>query len=283
MKLPAVFLDRDGTIIEDTGYIRDPAEVRLVPGAADAIRCFSEAGYRVVVISNQSGVARGLFDEAALAKVHVRVEELLQASGASLDGAYYCPFLNGPKAVVEEYRKDSELRKPGPQMLLQAARELDIDLARSWMIGDSATDVEAGQRAGCRTILIERGTPTGALAVQPTVRVRSIAEAAVAIESAGKRPSSPIVADAQGHDEPVIQLLRQIHAQLDRAHRRERQQDFSVLRLFGALLQMVAIVAAVWGATALLSDQSMPATGRLVLACFLQLAAISAFALDRFR
>ena len=126
MKATAVFLDRDGTVIEDPGYVDDPERVHLLPGAADAIRRFSEAGHLVVVVSNQSGVARGLFDEATLSRVHARLEELLQARGASLDGAYYCPYFDGPEATVDSYRRDSELRKPKPGMLVQAASEFNV-------------------------------------------------------------------------------------------------------------------------------------------------------------
>ncbi len=179
MKATAVFLDRDGTIIEAHGYINDPNQVRLIPGAADAIRRLSEAGHLVVLISNQSGVARGLLDEETLSRVHGRLEELLREEGVSLDGSYYCPYLDGPEAKVDAYRRDSELRKPKPGMLLQAARELNIDLSRSWVIGDSPCDVEAGLRAGCRTILIDRDGSGGINGgVTATHTVSSLYEAA---------------------------------------------------------------------------------------------------------
>ncbi len=188
MKASAVFLDRDGIIIEDAGYIGDPKRVRLLPGAAEAIRRLSESGRLVVLVSNQSGVARGLFTEDDLRTVHARLEALLSEHGVSLDGAYYCPYLDGPEAVVEKYRCVSELRKPRPGMLLQAANELDIDLARSWMIGNSPSDVEAGLRAGCRTILIADGTPTTPAGdVQPTYTARDLIEAAEARAACGSR------------------------------------------------------------------------------------------------
>ncbi len=184
MKAKAVFLDRDGTIIEAHGYVNDPNQVRLIPGAADAIRSLSQAGYLVVLISNQAGVARGLLDEETLSRVHGRLEALLRAEGVSLDGAYYCPYLDGPEATVEAYRRDSELRKPKPGMLLQAARELSIDLSRSWMIGDSPRDVEAGLRAGCRTIWIDRGR-SGRVngSVSATHTVSSLYEAAQILDA----------------------------------------------------------------------------------------------------
>lgn len=285
VKSTAVFLDRDGTIIEDIGYIGDPDAVRLIPDAAEAIRRISQAGYLVVIVSNQSGVARGLFDEAALSGVHARVEALLRAEGAGLDGAYYCPYLDSRETKVEAYRRDSELRKPNPGMLRQAARDLNIDLSRSWMIGDSPSDVEAGRRAGCETILI---SPNGSNArhanVTATHTVGSLLEAAELLECDMKRdhdetknPVSPAPEDQ------VIRILGQIRDQLDRAQRQQRQQDFSLARLFGALLQMFAVVAALWGVIGLFDEEAGPATARFALACFLQLASISAFAIDRFR
>ena len=285
MKAPAAFLDRDGTIIEDRGYIADPDDVRLIPGAADAIRRLSRAGYLVVVISNQSGIARGYFDEAALSAVHQRLESELEAEGACLDGAYYCPYLDGPEAVEEAYRIESELRKPRPGMLLQAARELNIDLSRSWMIGDSPRDVEAGQAAGCRTILIN---PVGDAeeddAGKATHLVKDLRDAAeIAEVDMHRRHEDPINITPSSSDDRIASLLTRISDQLDRQHRERRQLDFSVLRLFGALLQMLAIVVAVWGATSLLDDRSGIATARFALACFCQLASISAFAIDRFR
>ena len=286
MKSPAVFLDRDGALIEDRGYIGDQNQVHLLPGAGEAVRRLSEAGYLVIIASNQSGVARGLFDEEALAGVHARVEELLAAEGAKLDGAYYCPYLDGPEASVGEYRRDSELRKPRPGMLLQASRELDIDLARSWMIGDSASDVEAGTRAGCRTILLDGGRGGGADdSARTSHTARDLAEAARMVlqhdmkkDREASTPTAPT-----SRDDEVVLMLGRIHDQLDRARRPKRQDDFSLLRFFGALLQMFAVVAALWGAIALLNDQTGAASARLLLGCFLQLASISTFAIDRFR
>lgn len=285
MKSPAVFLDRDGTIIEDRGYIADPDHVQLIPGAADAIRRLSRAGFLVVVVSNQSGIARGFFDEAALSAVHQRVESALEAEGARLDGAYYCPYLDGSEAVVEAYRVDSELRKPQPGMLLQAARELNIDLSRSWMIGDSPGDVEAGKAAGCRTILINpAGAVEGNGADAATHLVKSLSDAAELAEGdMPQRHEGTTDVTPPSSDDQIVNLLTKISDQLDRQQRQRRQLDFSVLRLFGALLQMFAIVVAVWGVTGLLDDRAGVATARFALACFCQLASISAFAIDRFR
>ncbi len=285
MKATAVFLDRDGTIIEDRNYLSNPEEVRLLPGAAEAIRRFSATGYLVVVVSNQSGIARGRFDEPALANVHARMEALLKEQGAYLDATYYCPYLDGPEARVEAYRRRSDQRKPEPGMLLQAAEDLNIDLVRSWLIGDAPRDVEAGLRAGCRTILLDLAGAVGNRGdLRATHVAGSLLEAADYVER-DMKPDDQQSSDTPNasRDDQIVRLLGRIHDQLDRLQRRERQYDFSVLRLFGALLQMFAIVAAIWGLTALLGEQSAVATARLTLACFLQLAAISGFAIDRFR
>lgn len=283
MSSKAVFLDRDGTIIEDRGYVRDPDDVALLPGAAEAIRRLADAGNLIVVVSNQSGVARGMFDEATLDRVHKRMEELLREHHAPLHGVYYCPYLDGPEAVIDTYRQKSPLRKPGDGMLRQAAQELDIDLTKSWMIGDSPTDVQAGASAGCGTILIQKNGAAAKLPVAPTHRVKTLAEAAELLESKTKSPN-PIAkpGTAQSPDR-TADLLQQISQQIDRAQRTRRQNDFSVLRLIGALLQMFAIVAAVWGTIALVDDATVPAIARILLAVFLQIASLTALAVDRFR
>jgi D-glycero-D-manno-heptose 1,7-bisphosphate phosphatase len=154
MNQAAVFLDRDNTIIDDPGYVADPNQVQLLSGAAEAIRRLNEAGYRVVVVTNQSGIARGLLTEDQLQDIHLQLKTLLEEQDARLDGIYYCPYLEGPEAIVPEYRRSSRLRKPAPGMLEQAAQELHLDLDYSWMIGDSLSDVQAGRAAGCRTILL---------------------------------------------------------------------------------------------------------------------------------
>lgn len=336
MKAPAVFLDRDGTLIEDRRYIRDPDDVVLIPGAAEAVARFARAGFRVILVSNQSGLARGLFNEDQLARVHARFEALLESGGARLDGAYYCPYLNGREAIVERYRRDSDLRKPRPGMLLQAAQELELDLSRSWMIGDSPNDILAGRSAGCRTILLNtNGHPPEA--AEGDFVVRSLPEAAEIVAHGGTaspadaptrsrmpaafQPSGKLEAQTQsdhaprpchsarserrtapeeaavnteseaveepqptapGNDE-VVRSLQDIRDLLERVHRERSQDDFSALRLIGALMQMLAVVVAVWGLMSLFDDHGSNATARFMLACFCQLASLSAFALDRFR
>jgi D-glycero-D-manno-heptose 1,7-bisphosphate phosphatase len=148
----AVFLDRDGTLIHDPGYLNHPDQVQMLDGAAEALKEFRLLGYRTIVVSNQSGVARGVVSVEMLERIHDRLRELLAARGAALDAIYYCPY--HPEGSVPEYRKDSDWRKPKPGMLLAAAQEMEIDLPRSWMIGNSVRDIEAGRDAGCRTILI---------------------------------------------------------------------------------------------------------------------------------
>src|SRR5690348_10854912 len=154
----AVFLDKDGTLIEDVPYNVDPARVCLAPGAIEGLRSLGGAGFRLIVVSNQSGVAHGLFAEAALAGVEARLRELLAAGGVSLDGFYYCP--HHPGGSVAAYAVACDCRKPLPGLLRQAAREHGIDLAASWLVGDILNDVEAGRRAGCRTVLLDNGHET---------------------------------------------------------------------------------------------------------------------------
>ena len=155
MKRPAVFFDRDNTLIVSDGYLGDPAKVALVPGAADAVARVRSLGFATVVFSNQSGVARGMFGEDAVHAVNAKMDEqLLDANPAAVvDRHEFCPF--HPEAIVEAYRQDSPLRKPRPGMITQAAEKLALDLSRSWAIGDAPRDVEAGHAAGCRTILVK--------------------------------------------------------------------------------------------------------------------------------
>lgn len=175
----AVFLDRDQTLIEDPGYINHPSQVRLLPGVAQALIQLKKMGYLLVVVSNQSGVARGLVTEEVLQQIHHQLKKLLADEGAYLDAIYYCPF--HPDGVIPKYRCESDLRKPNPGMLLKAAQDLSIDLSRSWMLGDSFRDIEAGIRAGCRTILIEspvRRLQPGPSDPVPDRKVASLREAA---------------------------------------------------------------------------------------------------------
>jgi len=161
----AIFLDRDGTIIDDPGYLSHPEQVNLLDGAAEALVELRAMGYKLVIVSNQSGIARGIVSEEDLEAIHDRLRQLLAEKGAYLDQIYYCPY--HPDGVVSKYRKESDWRKPNPGMLLAASEEMGIDLSQSWSIGDSSRDVEAGLRAGCKTILISRYTRGKSAYVEP--------------------------------------------------------------------------------------------------------------------
>jgi D,D-heptose 1,7-bisphosphate phosphatase len=149
----AIFLDRDDTLIEDPGYISRSEQVNLLAGVPRALIELKALGYKLVVVTNQSAVARGIVTEKVLGDIHKRLEQLLAEKNAFLDGIYYCPY--HPDGAVKKYRQESELRKPNPGMLLKAAEEMDLDLGQSWCVGNSSTDIGAGLRAGCKTILID--------------------------------------------------------------------------------------------------------------------------------
>jgi histidinol-phosphate phosphatase family protein len=154
----AVFIDKDGTLIQNVPYNVDPDKVKLNSYAAEAIESFKANGFVVVVISNQSGVAWGYFEEDALKSINARIQELLLPANVAIDAFYYCP--HHPDAQHERYAIKCSCRKPNPGMLLQAAVDLNIDLSLSWMIGDILHDVEAGNKAGCATILLDMGHET---------------------------------------------------------------------------------------------------------------------------
>jgi D-glycero-D-manno-heptose 1,7-bisphosphate phosphatase len=158
MSAKAIFLDQDGTLVDDSANKLDPRRITLRSGAGAALRMLARLDYRFFVVSNQDGVAHGLFDEAALEPVKHRLADLLFREHLGLDGVYYCPHHPGGK--VSAYAVACLCRKPMPGMLLQAAREHDIDLHASWMIGDILHDIEAGNRAGCRTVMVDSGNET---------------------------------------------------------------------------------------------------------------------------
>ncbi len=149
----AIFLDRDDTLIEDPGYINSPEQVKLLDGVAEALIELKALGYKLVVVTNQSAVAQGIVTEKVLGAIHNRLKQLLAEKNAFLDRIYYCPY--HPDGAVKKYRKESDFRKPKPGMLLKAAEEMDLDLGQSWCVGNSISDMEAGLRAGCKTILID--------------------------------------------------------------------------------------------------------------------------------
>ena len=155
---PAVFIDKDGTLVDDLPFNVDPQRIRLAEGAGMALRRLQVLGFRLIVVTNQSGIARGLFPETAIDAVRDRLAALLAAHEVRLDAFEYCP--HWPHGRVARYAFACDCRKPLPGMLLRASDRLVLDLNASWMIGDILDDIEAGRRAGCRTILIANGNET---------------------------------------------------------------------------------------------------------------------------
>jgi D-glycero-D-manno-heptose 1,7-bisphosphate phosphatase len=154
---PAIFFDRDGVLNVDHGYVVDPSKLNWMPQAKEAVLKVNQHGFAAVVISNQSGIGRGMFDAVDVDRFHGVMQAQLAEIGARMDAFYYCPFV--PEAVFDEFRHpDHPDRKPNPGLILRAAQEMDLDLARSAMIGDRTSDVEAAQRAGVRGVLY-RGEP----------------------------------------------------------------------------------------------------------------------------
>ena len=155
---PAVFIDKDGTLVDDVPFNVDPDRIRLAEGAGPALRRLQTLGLKLIVVTNQSGIARGLFPESAMDIVQDRLTELLAAHDVSLDAFVYCP--HWPHGRVASLAYACSCRKPLPGMLLRAAEAMHLHLDASWMIGDILDDIEAGRRAGCHTILIDNGNET---------------------------------------------------------------------------------------------------------------------------
>jgi D,D-heptose 1,7-bisphosphate phosphatase len=151
----AVFLDRDGTLIEEAGYLDRLERLAFYPYSIDAVRLLNQAGLAIVVTTNQSGVARGLVEESFVREAHDYIATRLSAGGAHVDGYYYCP--HHPQAVLDQYRLDCECRKPAPGLLRRAARDLGLDLARSYVVGDRWHDLQAGSSDGARGVLVRTG------------------------------------------------------------------------------------------------------------------------------
>lgn len=178
MTQPAIFLDRDGTLNREVDYLRRPEQLELLPGVGAALRDLHDAGYLLIVVTNQSGIARGLLSEATLAEIHAKLRDLLAAEGVALDHLAYCP--HHPTVGMPGYRVSCPCRKPAPGMLLDAARRLDLDLGASWMIGDSVRDLEAGRAAGTGGVLVRtgRGAQQEALLADDQHAAADLAEAA---------------------------------------------------------------------------------------------------------
>lgn len=187
----AVFLDRDGTIVEDADFLTDLAELRILPGAVEGIRKLNEAGFLVLVLTNQSGVARGFLTEGKLREIHEKLSSMLQAQGARIDGYYYCP--HHPTIGSPRYRIDCACRKPKPGMFLQAAKEHGLVLDHSFAIGDSLRDGQAAQAAGVRSLLVRTGPNLEEAVSQPELYWRQaddlLAAAEIIVPTSSASPS----------------------------------------------------------------------------------------------
>jgi D-glycero-D-manno-heptose 1,7-bisphosphate phosphatase len=168
---PAVFLDRDGTIIEERGYLERLEHLEIFPWTGDALRLLKRAGFATVVITNQSAIARGLIDESFLNHLHQTMDVRLGSSGGGIDRYYYCPHFPGAK--VERYRQACGCRKPAPGMIEQACREMNLDAARSVMVGDRWLDVACGHAAGTRAVLVRSGHGSSEADIAPPEGVRA--------------------------------------------------------------------------------------------------------------
>lgn len=154
----AVFIDKDGTLVKNVPYNVDPERMIIEPNAVEALTLLQQKDYLIVVVSNQAGIAKGFFSEKDLMKANSYLAGMLAEAGVFIDAFYYCP--HHPDGTIAAYSCKCDCRKPAPGMLLRAARELQIDLSQSWMIGDLLDDVEAGHRAGCKSILYDVGNET---------------------------------------------------------------------------------------------------------------------------
>ncbi len=271
----AIFLDRDGTIIEDPGYINNPEQVKLLAGSTEALIELKELGYKLIVVSNQSGVARGIVSERTLKEIHERLNELLAEKQASLDAIYYCPY--HPEGSVARYRKESEWRKPNPGMLLAAAQQFDIDLENSWMIGNSGRDIEAGRRAECKTVFLEKSEarkenqPESPPADYKAVNLKEAANIvrkhsrqmkkasqqkykgkkgepvlidnrSIDESATGQTFSQTTEGEAGNHEQGTEKLLGSILEQLRVMHRTEMFTDFSVIRFLAGIVQVLVLL-----------------------------------------
>jgi D-glycero-D-manno-heptose 1,7-bisphosphate phosphatase len=258
---PAVFFDRDNTLVINDGYLGDPAGVKLMPGAAAAVARAKRLGFVVVVVSNQSGVARGMFTEDDVRAVNARMDAMLieEDADAVIDRHEYCP--THPKGAVPEYTREDDRRKPGSGMLTDAAKALDLDLNRSWLVGDAPRDIEAGQRAGCRTVLLrdpvlaqmESEATKEPLKQDADYTASSLADAMDFIEMHAGESLKVVpvhsIATPATHDSPRSAksdeqaiLLERILDEIKRGN--DPVQDFSVAKMLAGVVQGLALAAA---------------------------------------
>ena len=304
MSRSAVFFDRDNTLIANGDYLGDPDRVVLLEGAAGAVARVRRLGYATVVVSNQSGVARGLFSEDDVRAVNARMDQMLadENADAVIEHHEFCPF--HPDATVEAFASDPERRKPKPGMLFDAAKTLGLNLRNSWLIGDAPRDIEAGRRAGCRTILfrgqLESQSPAASekLRVQPEYTATSLQDAVDYIEmqmetastsvisvpdavrnesatlfqtlpqtpSAAETMSAHPTAPATSKDREQIVLLERVVEELRRAN--DPPQDFSIARMLAGILQGFAL--AVFFAAMLYRDTPPTFVMIMLVAIFVQ-------------
>lgn len=270
MNRPAVFFDRDNTLIVNSDYLGDPDRVQLLAGAASAVARVRKLGFATVVVSNQSGVARGMFTEDDVRAVNARMDSMLldEDVDAVIEHHEFCSF--HPDGTVEAFAADHERRKPKPGMFFDAAKALQLDLKRSWLIGDAPRDVEAGRRAGCRTILVrdslESQSPAASekLRVQPDYIATSLADAVDFIEMHMEQPTSaatlPVASALTAETAAVVQTLPSADLSAAPTVSRDRDQivvlerileelrrtndpphDFSIARMLAGIMQGFAL------------------------------------------
>jgi D-glycero-D-manno-heptose 1,7-bisphosphate phosphatase len=290
---PAVFLDRDNTLIANDGDLGDPRKVVLRDGVPEGLRALRQAGYRLVVVTNQAGVARGAFSETDVDAVHQRIAHLVDHGARSrglIDRFYYCPY--HPEGTVREYQRDHPWRKPQPGMLLQAARDMGLDLTRSWMIGDQARDIVAGRAAGCRTVLV--GSANGQAGdARPTAAVESFPDAVRVVlqQAQPSRPGPPKPRSSEpaanqpregtgGIGEAGLTSLRRAFNELAEELRadRLRRSEFTFLRMSAVLGQLLVLLLALLGLLQLADTDAF--TKWMIGAMLAQLLVIAILLLD---
>jgi D-glycero-D-manno-heptose 1,7-bisphosphate phosphatase len=207
---PAVFLDRDGTLIEEVGYPTHPEQIRILGGVARALGRLSAAGYKLVVVTNQSAIARGLMSEDDLHRFHQALDDQLDLLGARVDAYYACPHHpEASQAERPDLAIDCDCRKPKPGLILRAAKDLDIDMARSWLVGDTWRDIAAGQAAGLRTVKLPTGDPRDGPRpddlAPPTAEAPGLDEAAVIILAAPEVAPQMAEAETRAPEAPAAE------------------------------------------------------------------------------
>lgn len=231
----AIFLDRDDTLIRNSGDLGDDSLVQLLPGVPEGLKQLKDMGFVLVVVTNQGGVARGAMTEADVDAVNQRIAHLIDESTGSLnliDRFYYCPF--HPEGRIDTYCKEHPWRKPSPGMIIQAARDMDLELGRSWMIGDSRRDMQAGTAAGCRTILVDPPErPHENVQLNVTGHVQQFHEAVEMVADAMDTPeTTPVDASPDhgtGADERILAELESLKKQIQAQAPRPRELNLLVI------------------------------------------------------